>query len=80
MAEGAEQEDPQRDDKRREFLRSAVRWPLVAALGLLAGRLMTRRGPLSAGETCTNRGACRGCSALAKCGLPQATMARRAPY
>jgi hypothetical protein len=80
MKEAGQRAGARHDRRRREFLRSAVRWPLVAALGLLAGRLVVHRGPLNPDETCTNRGVCRGCSALAKCGLPQATLARKAPY
>jgi hypothetical protein len=75
MAEGNE-----RDGRRRDFLRSVLRWPLAGALGLAAGRLIGGRGPLKPGETCVNRGACRGCAALPRCDLPQAALARKAPY
>jgi len=82
MAKGTEHENPQgRDNRRREFLRGALRWPLLALLGLLGGRLAAgARGPLNPDETCTHRGLCRGCTAMPKCGLPAATLARKAPY
>lgn len=62
--------------RRREFLRGLVRWPLLAAAGALAAYLGTRRAPLQAGQTCANRGVCRGCDRLAACALPQAMMSR----
>jgi len=63
--------------RRREFLRSLVRYPLLAAAGALAAYLAVKRSPLQAGQACVNRGACRGCGQLARCGLPQATMSRQ---
>jgi len=64
---------------RRAFLRGLVRWPAMAGLSALGGYLATREGrPLQAGERCVNRGLCRGCGALATCGLPQARLARQA--
>ena len=82
MAEGTEHENPQgRENRRRQFLRGAVRWPLLGALGLLGGRLVAGpRGPLHPDETCINRGVCRGCAILPKCGMPAATLARKAPF
>jgi len=68
-----------RPERRRQFLRSLVRYPVLGALGLLGGRLVRRQpgtGPIQAGRKCTNRGLCRGCLRLSNCGLPQALMAR----
>ncbi len=63
-----------REVRRREFLRSLVRYPLLAAAGALAAYLAVKRSPLQAGQECVNRGACRGCGQLARCGLPQAML------
>jgi len=67
-------------NRRREFLRDAVRYPILIALGLVAGRLLARRasGPLHPDETCMNRGLCRDCRRMAGCPLPQAVMLRQA--
>ncbi len=68
-----------RPERRRNFLRSLVRYPVLGALGLLGGRLVKRQagtGPVQAGRKCTNRGICRGCLRLSTCCLPQALMAR----
>lgn len=65
--------------RRREFLRSLVRYPVLGALGLLGGRLLKRQAgtcPVQAGRKCINRGICRGCLRLSTCRLPQALMAR----
>jgi len=69
--------------KRRRFLDAAVRWPLLGAVGLLAGRLVARNmdGPLHPQETCSSAGLCRGCRTLAACRSPQADLFRRgAPH
>jgi hypothetical protein len=66
-------------DGRREFLLAAVRYPVLAAVGIL-GLILLRRGgggrPVEEGQDCVNRGRCRGCRVLPGCGLPQAAMAR----
>ena len=70
---------PGQSARRRELLRSLVRYPLVGALGLLGARLVMRQpgqGPLQAGQECVSRGVCRGCRRLSQCGLPQGLMAR----
>ena len=70
--------DKKHNDRRR-FLDAAVRWPLLGAVGLLAGRLVARNmdGPLHPQETCSSAGLCRGCRALAACRSPQADLFRR---
>ncbi len=68
-----------RPERRRHFLRSLVRYPVLGALGLLGGRLLKRQagtGPVQAGRKCINHGICRGCLRLSTCCLPQALMAR----
>ncbi|HUU91122.1 MAG TPA: hypothetical protein VM238_07915 [Phycisphaerae bacterium] len=65
--------------RRRELLRSLVRYPVLGALGLVGWQLATRQpdqGPVQAGQTCINRGVCRGCAQLSTCALPQGLMAR----
>ena len=69
----------ERENRRRQFLRSLVRYPILGAMGVLGGRLLTRqatRGPVQAGQDCVNHSVCRGCGRLAGCGLPQGLMAR----
>jgi len=63
-------------EKRRKFLGAAVRYSLLGALGLVAGRLIARSaaGPLDPDEQCTNHGLCRGCRLLGACRSPQAKM------
>jgi hypothetical protein len=66
-------------DERRQFLRTAVRYPLLGAIGILGFVLLRRGGggrPVEEGQDCVNRGLCRGCRVLPGCSLPQATMAR----
>ena len=62
---------------RRSFFRKLAAGAALAALGALTAVLASRRTPSVAGETCTNRGICRGCPAFAGCGLPQALSARQ---
>jgi len=66
-------------NERRRFLDAAVRWPLLGAVALLAGRLAAKNtsGPLHPQESCTNAGLCRGCRALAGCRSLQADLFRR---
>jgi len=64
---------------RREWFRSAARGAGLAALAALAAFLPRRRSDDSAaGQSCANRGICRGCSALTGCGLPEALSFRQA--
>jgi len=66
-------------NERRRFLDAAVRWPLLGAIGLLAGRLAadSAHGPLHPDATCTNAGLCRGCRELPGCRSLQADLFRR---
>ena len=73
---------------RRDFLKAFGRALLLVGIGALAVRLLGWRGArriggkqIRRGETCINRGICRGCTAFSGCGLPQALSARqRAPW
>jgi hypothetical protein len=67
--------------KRRKLLDAILRYSLLGAIGLVAGRLLSRpaSGPLHPDENCTGSGLCRGCRALADCRLPQAELFRKAP-
>jgi len=65
------------DEGRRAFLRDAVRYPALGALGLMAASLVRREGPLDAEGKCTIAEACRKCPAREKCRLPQAEQARQ---
>jgi hypothetical protein len=67
------------DNRRRAFLATAIRTPVLAVLGVAGALLISRGGggrPVEAGQDCINRGLCRGCRVLPGCGLPQASMAR----
>jgi hypothetical protein len=62
-------EELQKPDRRR-FFASIARWGALGAVGLVAGRLISKdvaAGPLNPDEKCTNRGLCRGCRALESC-------------
>lgn len=68
---------------RRGFLLAAARAAAAAALvGLGLDWLLRRRSPhnpaAGPAQTCVNSGVCRGCTVLARCGLPAALSARRA--
>jgi hypothetical protein len=62
---------------RREFLRDATRYGMLSLIAAIAA-LVARTRTLS-GQTCINRGLCRGCSVFAGCGLPPALSAKRVP-
>jgi purine-cytosine permease-like protein len=70
-------QSPEPDIARRTFFRKLAAGLAMTALGALTAVLASRRTPSAAGETCTNRGICRGCPAFAGCGLPQAVSARQ---
>ncbi len=61
---------PEKVESRREFFRAAARY---GVLGLLtAAAVVTGRSGIRAGQSCVNRGLCRGCALVARCGLPAA--------
>lgn len=62
----------QETPNRREFLRGSARYALLTGLAAVAAVLVRKQGTPLAGQTCVNRGFCRGCGAVADCGLPQA--------
>jgi hypothetical protein len=60
---------------RREFLRGTARYGLLALMaGLTVSSLKNGRK-----QKCLNQGLCGGCSVFARCELPQAVSAKRAP-
>ena len=61
---------PSQRANRREFLRAAVRLPLLAGLALVGGVLAERRR--QPGAVCTQQLVCRDCRLLDACLLPQA--------
>ena len=61
---------------RRVFVSTALRRLALGVLGL-TGYALLRKRP-ARGETCVNRGLCRGCGAYEGCGLPQALSAKSA--
>jgi len=65
------------DEGRRAFLRDAVRYPALGALGLMAASLVRRQGPLDAEGKCTIAQACRNCPVRDRCPLPQAELSRQ---
>ena len=70
-----------REPARRRFLADAARYGLLAAIGLVAGRLVgwqsDAAGPLHPGERCDQRGLCRGCRSLPECRSLQAELFRQ---
>jgi hypothetical protein len=73
--------DQPRQPERRRFFGSLLRYGALAGLGVLAGRLITRKadadGPLHPDESCINRGLCRGCRELDACAALPAKLFRR---
>lgn len=65
---------------RREFFRGSVRYALLAGLAAVSAVLVRKRGAPLAGQTCVNRGFCRGCGAVTDCGLPQALSFKHATH
>ena len=65
------------DEGRRAFLRDAVRYPALGALGLMAVTMARRERPLHPDEKCASAEACRQCPARDRCRLPQAEQARQ---
>lgn len=63
---------------RREFLRTGLRYSILAALAGVTATLFRRSGGKLTGQTCINRGICSHCRAFADCGLPAALSAKSA--
>jgi hypothetical protein len=63
---------------RREFFRAIGRGAALGGLALLTAVLARRKAEPAGRQACVNRGICRGCGALARCGLPAALSARQA--
>lgn len=61
---------------RREFLRSGLRYAILAALAAVAGVLTVRRTATPDQTNCLKIKLCRGCALLPTCVLPQATEVR----
>ncbi|MFA6562134.1 MAG: hypothetical protein WCV00_09540 [Verrucomicrobiia bacterium] len=61
---------------RREFLRSGLRYAILAALAAVASVLAARRTVAPDQANCPKIKLCRGCASLPTCALPQATEVR----
>ena len=61
--------------ERRAFLRSGVRYGLLASLAAVVVRSFS--GRRLDGQNCTNQGICRGCATYSDCELPQALSAKQ---
>ncbi len=68
----------QEPPNRREFFRGGARYALLAGLAAVSAVLLKKPGTPLAGQTCVNRGFCRGCGAVTGCGLPQALSFKQA--
>lgn len=62
---------------RREVLRSAVRAPVLIAVGWVAASLAARRSDTDAVNAACALPSCDGCRAFSSCGLPRAFAARK---
>ena len=60
------------DINRREFIRSAFRWPILGLLAWLGFRLGRRSWRAETSGSCRRQRLCHGCAVLDDCGLPQA--------
>jgi hypothetical protein len=67
-----------RDASRREFVRESFRYAALTGVAAVSVLLFKRGGGKLSGQSCINQGICRGCTAFAGCGLPQALSARQA--
>ncbi|MCX6910044.1 MAG: hypothetical protein NTY01_18655 [Verrucomicrobia bacterium] len=61
---------------RREFLRSGVRYAILAALAAVASALAARRTAAPEQAGCLQIKLCRGCASLPVCVLPRAAEVR----
>ena len=57
---------------RRNFLRDAVRYAVLALVCFVAGSAFTKRRKLLQEGNCINQGICGGCGVYENCRLPQA--------
>jgi hypothetical protein len=64
---------------RREFLRSGIRYALLAGLAALGAALAARRGAVQSSNDCAQIPLCRDCALFANCKLPRAVDARTLP-
>jgi hypothetical protein len=62
---------------RRDFVKTALRWTALGALGLGTAKLFSRDGGLQ-GQSCSSDGICSRCSTVYACGLPQALSYKQA--
>lgn len=60
------------DSKRREFLKSAMRWMMLPVVGGGVAAMAMRKG-----ENCTGDSLCSSCGSSRSCGLPQAVSYRQ---
>jgi len=61
---------------RREFLRSGLRYAILAFLAAVASVLAARRTATPDQANCPKIKLCRGCASLPTCALPRATEVR----
>jgi hypothetical protein len=61
---------------RREFVRDAARWALLAVVAAVSALLAATRRVTLPDQTCVNKGICSGCAVFAKCELPAALSAK----
>jgi len=64
---------------RREFLRSGIRYALLAGLAALGAALAARRNSALNSNDCAQIPLCRDCALFANCRLPRAVDARTLP-
>ena len=63
--------------RRREFLRSALRYAALTGVAGVVATAVARRAPLN-GPGCGGSGCCEGCSLLVGCGEARAIDAKKA--
>jgi len=64
---------------RREFLRSGIRYALLAGFAALGAALAARRGGTPNANDCVQIPLCRDCALFANCRLPRAVEAKTVP-
>jgi hypothetical protein len=78
MCGGSNKQQETAPESRREFFRSGARYALLGVLAVAAAILGRRSVTRLPNQTCFNQGVCRGCTAFAGCGLPQALSRKQA--